>query len=90
MLTSLWRNPLGLSRSGGGPPRAERQQHGGAELLVVLFYYYRLEIFGFKNLAAIETFHVLYPIAAGDDLGAVMITGGLHKQRFNENYSNRA
>jgi hypothetical protein len=45
-------------------------------LFFFLFHYYWLEVLGFKNLAAIETFHIVYAIAAGDDLGAVVITGG--------------
>jgi hypothetical protein len=49
------------------------------KLLVVLFHDDRFEVFGFKNLAAIETFDVVYAIAAGDDLGMVVVTGGLHK-----------
>jgi hypothetical protein len=53
----------------------------GAEggLPFVLFDDDRFEVFGFKNLAAIETFDVVYAIAASDDLGAVVVTGGLHK-----------
>jgi hypothetical protein len=58
------------------------------KLLFVLFHDDRFEVFSFKNLAAIETFDVVYAIAAGDDLGAVVVTGGLHKQRFIETYSN--
>ena len=40
------------------------------------------EVFSFENLAAVETFHVVHAIAAGDDLGAVVVTGGwcLHKK----------
>lgn len=51
-----------------------------AGLFLVFFYYNRLKVFSFKNLAAIETFDVVYAIAPGDDLGAGMITGGLHKR----------
>jgi hypothetical protein len=58
------------------------------KLLFVLFHDDRFEVLGFKNLAAIETFDVVYAIAAGDDLGAVVVTGDLHKQRFIETYSN--
>jgi hypothetical protein len=61
----------------------------GGNLVLVLFDDDGFEVLGFKNLAAIETFDVFYAIAAGDDLGAVVVTGGLHKQRFIETYSNR-
>jgi hypothetical protein len=49
------------------------------ELLLVLFHHYRFEVFGVKNLSAIETFDVVHAIAAGDDLRTVVLTGGLHK-----------
>jgi len=48
------------------------------DLFFFLFHYYRLKVFGFKNLATIETFNVIHAIAAGDDLGAGVVTGGFH------------
>jgi hypothetical protein len=71
-------------------PVAHPRGRSGAvgKLLFVLFDEDRFEVFGFKNLAAIETFDVIYAIAAGDDLSMVVVTGGLHKQRFIETYSN--
>jgi hypothetical protein len=36
------------------------------------------EIFGFEDFAAIETFYVIDPVSAGDDLGARVLTSGLH------------
>jgi hypothetical protein len=35
-------------------------------------------------LAAVQTFHVVYAVSSGDDLGAGMLAGGLHKQRLDE------
>jgi hypothetical protein len=29
---------------------------------------------------AIETFHVIHAVSTGNDLGAGMLTGGLHRQ----------
>jgi hypothetical protein len=60
----------------GGVPAA---RSAGGSVLVVVFYLDRFKVFGFKNLAAIETFDVIDAIAAGDNLGVVVITGGLHK-----------
>jgi hypothetical protein len=37
-----------------------------------------LQIFGFEDLPAIETFNVVDPVSAGDDLGARVLTSGLH------------
>ena len=37
-----------------------------------------LEIFVFEDFAAIETFNVIHPVSAGDDLGARVLTSGLH------------
>src|SRR5690349_20178315 len=45
-------------------------------LLVVFFGFDRLEIFGFKNLPAIEALHVVDSVPAGDYLGPVVVTGG--------------
>jgi hypothetical protein len=46
--------------------------------IVVVIHLYFLEVFGLEDLAAIETFHVVDPISAGDHLGAGMVTSGLH------------
>ena len=50
------------------------------DLLVVVLYFNRLQVFGFKYLAAVETLDIIDPIAAGDDLRAVVVTGGFHNQ----------
>ena len=49
---------------------------GGLFFLFLNFHLF--EIFGFEDLAAIETFHVIHPVSAGDDLGARVLTSGLH------------
>ena len=62
------------------------------DLVVVVLYLNRLQVFGFKYLAAVETFDIIDPIAASDDLRAVVVTGGLHNQlimRFILSGSNR-
>ena len=53
---------------------------GGPEGLLVFFFgFHGFEILGFKDLTAIETFYVIDAIAAGNHLGAGVITsGGLH------------
>ena len=38
-----------------------------------------LEIFGFKDLTAIEAFDVIHAVASREDHGAVVLTSGLHK-----------
>jgi hypothetical protein len=72
-----------------GPGALAQGDFHRRELVFVLFDDDRFKVFGFKNLAAIETFEVVYTIATGDDLGTDVVTGGLHKQRFIETYSNR-
>jgi hypothetical protein len=36
------------------------------------------KIFGFEDLAAIETFDIVDPVSAGNNLGARVLTSGLH------------
>ena len=47
-------------------------------LFFLVLNFHLLEIFGFEDLAAIETFHVVHAVPAGDDLGARVLTSGLH------------
>ncbi len=47
-------------------------------LFFVILYFHLFEIFGFEDLATIETFHVIDPVSTGDDLGARVLTSGLH------------
>jgi hypothetical protein len=49
-----------------------------AGLFFVILNFHLLEIFGLEDLAAIETFYVIDPVSAGDDLGARVLTSGLH------------
>ena len=49
-----------------------------AGLLFLLLNFDGLKIFGFEDLAAIETFNVVDPVSAGDDLGARVLTSLLH------------
>jgi hypothetical protein len=57
---------------------------GFAGLFFVSLGGHRLEIFGFEDLAAIETFHVIHPIAACDDDGSLMVAGGRHKSTLRD------
>jgi hypothetical protein len=45
---------------------------------LLLLDFHLFKIFGFEDLAAIETFNVIHPVSAGDDLGARVLTSGLH------------
>jgi len=47
-------------------------------LLVFLFHLDLFKVFSFENLAAVETLHVIHAVTAGDDLSAIVVTGGLH------------
>ena len=50
--------------------------HAGLVFVVLDFHF--LKVLSLKDLTAIETFHVVDPISAGDHLGAGMVTSGLH------------
>jgi hypothetical protein len=39
------------------------------------------KVLRFEDLAAIETFHVVYAVSSSDDLSAGVFTNGLHKTR---------
>ena len=47
-------------------------------LLLVGFDGHRLKVFGFEDLAAIETLYVVHAISAGEDNRFGMLAGGLH------------
>ena len=49
-----------------------------AGLFFLLLNFHGLKILGFEDLAAIETFNVVDPVSAGDDLGARVLTSLLH------------
>jgi hypothetical protein len=36
------------------------------------------KVFSLEDLTAIETLDVVYAVSAGDDLGAVVVTHGMH------------
>ncbi len=59
-------------------------------LLVFFLHRNWLKVLGFENLAAVETFHVVDAVSSRNDLGAGMLTSGMHRQRLDEIYSNRA
>jgi hypothetical protein len=49
-----------------------------AGLFFLFLDFYGFKIFVFEDLAAIETFDVVHPVSAGDDLGARVLTSDLH------------
>jgi hypothetical protein len=48
-------------------------------LFLFVLDFYRFKVLSFEDLAAIETLDVVHSVSPGDDLGTVMLTGGLHK-----------
>lgn len=48
------------------------------DLFFVVLYFNGFEIFGFENLPAVEAFDVIDAVAPGNDLGSIVIAGGLH------------
>ena len=68
----------------------ERAGDAAPALLVVFLNCDGFEVFGFEDLAAIQTFQVFHAIAPGDDLGTVVLARVLlHKARLRI-YSNEA
>jgi hypothetical protein len=49
-----------------------------AGLFFLFLDFHGLQIFGFEDLPAIETFNVVDPVSAGDYLGARVLTSGFH------------
>jgi len=49
-----------------------------AGLFFLFLDFHGLKIFVFEDLPAIETFNIVHPVSAGDDLGARVLTSGLH------------
>ena len=47
-------------------------------LFFLILDFHGFKIFVFEDLAAIETFDVIDPVPAGNDLGARVLTSGLH------------
>jgi hypothetical protein len=58
--------------------RRGRRSVAADDLFFVVLYFDGFEIFGFENLPAVETLHVFDALAPGNDLGSIVIAGGLH------------
>src|SRR5580704_7623179 len=52
-----------------------------AELIFVCLYRNWLQIFGFEDLLAVEAFHVIHTVTAGDDYRSLVLAGCLHTKR---------
>jgi hypothetical protein len=77
--------------AGRGKPPTTRSASGVPPPALLFFVGFQgFEIFGLEDLTAIETFHVVHAVSTGNNLGAGMLTSGLHKQRFDESYSIQA
>ena len=61
----------------------------GALFLFVLDFHW-FKVIGLENLTAIETFHIIDSVSAGDHPGAGMFTSGRHNKRLDEFYSTHA
>jgi hypothetical protein len=51
---------------------------GSGGLFFFFLNFHGFKVFSLENLTAIEAFQVVYAVSAGDDLGAVVVTSGLH------------
>jgi hypothetical protein len=47
-------------------------------LFLVFLDFHWLKVFGLEDLTAIKALHVIDAVSPGDDLGAGMVTSGLH------------
>ena len=47
-------------------------------LLLFFFDFDGFQVFGFEDLAAVETFHVVDAVSSSNHLGAGVVTSGLH------------
>ena len=65
-----------MRNSGRGAAR------GQLFFLILFFNSDGLEIFGFKDLTAIQAFNIIHAVASRDDHGAVVLTSGLHKSNM--------
>lgn len=61
---------------------------GGLFLFVLDFHGFK--VFSLEDLPAIQAFHVIDAISAGDHLGAGMFASGLHNKRLDEVYFTHA
>jgi hypothetical protein len=48
-------------------------------LFLFFLDFHRFDVLSFEDLSAIETFDVIHAVSSGDDLGTIVIAGGLHK-----------
>jgi hypothetical protein len=58
--------------------------HASAHVAALLFFllgFHGFDVFGLEDLTAIETFHIVHAVSAGNNLGTGMLTSGLHRQR---------
>jgi len=69
----------GLSRGHGGAGLCKGDLSAG--LVFVCLNGDWFEIFGFEDLLAIEAFHIVHTVAAGDNYGSVVLAGCLHTKR---------
>jgi hypothetical protein len=56
--------------------------HAGSGLATVsllIVYGNRFKIFGFEDVSAVETFHIIHAVSTCYELGAVVIASGRHK-----------
>jgi hypothetical protein len=81
MLTGRARYACGLFKGKlKGRKRKKRKAVWG--LLLVRFGGNGLEIFGFKNLPAIDALYIIHAITTGKDDCFLMLAGGLHGERL--------
>ncbi len=59
---------------------------GGLFLFFLDFHGFK--ILSLEDLTAVQAFHVIHAVSPGDDLGAGMVTNGLHNQWIDEIHSN--
>jgi hypothetical protein len=52
---------------------------GGIGLFFLFLYFHGLKVLSLEDLMAIQAFDVVHAVSSGDDLGAGMLTRGLHK-----------
>jgi hypothetical protein len=55
-------------------------------LFLVFLDWHGFKVFRLEDLSAVQAFHVVDAVSPGDYLCAVVVTSGLHSQRFDEKY----
>ena len=51
------------------------------DLFLFFLYFHGFKVFGFEDLAAVQTLNVVNAVSPGDYLGTVMVASGLHTLR---------